>query len=127
MASYRTPVDPFIHMIWKDGDVGTAGVPDIFDGPCTVFSFRFNNNTAGSGAGAAYVKVYDHKQATYANRPIAAFLIPGDEEHTLHCGAGLKFSSGLTIRATVNPMLHSSTDGADPTNNLAVYIVARRD
>ena len=123
----RTPVERFINIIWKDTDIDAAGTPDIFDGPCTVYSFRFVNPASGSSGTDNFVKVYDATSATYATRPLIAFKVPAGADPTISCGDGLKFSTGLTIRATQGVMNHASSDGTNPGANLAVYVVAKGD
>lgn len=125
MATYRTPLEKFPHMIWKSTDAGATADIDVFGGPCTLYSLKMINSVGG--AAPAYIKIYDALSATYQDRPVLAFYMLNGGDRTVQFAEGFKFTYGLTIRCTTHPMIHTASDGTDPTQNVTIIAVGKGD
>ena len=123
MAATRTPLDRLNEVVFHQTAASDAGDPDVFGGPCTVYSFDCKNNHSAT----IYYKVYDLNSATYASKPLIAFQIPASTRRTIYVSSGLKFFKGLTIRCTDAKLFHSSSDGSSPGSDSHVIVVGKEE
>lgn len=119
-------------LVWiSDGYPSAADnheAPDIFAGPCRVFSiWVWNHITAGAGH-PTFIKLYDAANASYVSRPLIQWPVYGGVLLTgprlLSIGDGLTFETALTVRVTTEPMKHIAP-GDNGVTDCEITIVGR--
>jgi len=117
--------DSEVCQVVAQSSVLKAGSLDIFDGPCTLYSF-WVNNVATSHA-ACYLKFFN--TGTYVDgttEPDFVFYIADSAlgSTPLNLPAGITFSNCLTIAAATTG---GKTNTANPAGVLSAHFVGKRN